>query len=323
MTQNAPGIHRYLDRVFAGVELTPEVQDLKEEVRADLLARVAELTAAGRSLESAVDTAIAEVGDLGEVVAEVAGSPELASQRPTSGAAHPAVRHQLDRQAGHPASWAAYQQVAALHRVRPRAWFVVGVVVLAAMLATAVTLVVLAALDVVTMSTGAAVLKAVAGALVGGGIVTTSLLQETTTHYPMPLGRAGAWGGAAAAGVLALGLGTLFAGDTARIGLLEAAILLAVACVAALVGLGVSQTNRTKAWVRTAPAQPLDRFSQDPAAAARFGIYAAVLWLLALVAVVVVGFTAGWLWSWTPLFAAIVLHLVLVARMDFPARAHG
>ena len=36
-------IHRLLDEAFAGVEMTPDAQDLKEEVRANLLERVAEL----------------------------------------------------------------------------------------------------------------------------------------------------------------------------------------------------------------------------------------------------------------------------------------
>ncbi len=40
-------VHRLLDDAFAGVELTPEVQDLKEEIRANLEARAAELEAGG------------------------------------------------------------------------------------------------------------------------------------------------------------------------------------------------------------------------------------------------------------------------------------
>ena len=309
MTPDAASVHRYLDQAFTGVGLTPQVQDLKEEIRANLLARVDELIAAGRQPQDAVRTAIDEVGDLRELIAEAAGGPDGSPRRGPEGAAT--------------VGWVEWQQVAALHRVRPRTRFVVGVVVLGAMLATALTLVVLAALGVVSMSTGAAVLKAAAGALLVGALVTVSLRQETTTHYPMPLGRAVAWGAAGGAGALALELGTLFAGDTAHVGLLEAAILLAVASVAGLVGLGVSQTNRTKAWARSASARPEDRFSRDPAAAARFGLYAAVLWLLATVAVVVVGLTAGWLWSWTPPFAAILLTLVLLARMDFPAHARN
>ena len=42
-------IHRLLDEAFAGIEMTPEVQDLKEEMRANLVARIDELEAAGLS----------------------------------------------------------------------------------------------------------------------------------------------------------------------------------------------------------------------------------------------------------------------------------
>ena len=34
-------IHRLLDEAFAGIEMTPDAQDLKEEVRANLVARTA------------------------------------------------------------------------------------------------------------------------------------------------------------------------------------------------------------------------------------------------------------------------------------------
>lgn len=297
-----PSVHRALDRAFEGVALTPEVQDLKEEIRANLVARVAELQAAGRSPDEAVRAAVDEVGDLRAVVAEVAADA----------LAPGTVASTAD-------AWAAHQRLTALHRVRPRPAFVVAAVVLSAALAVALALVVLVALDVTHVARWDAIAKGVAAALLAGGVVVLALRQETTTHYPMPTGRAVGWGAAAAAGTLAVALGTLFAGDTSQVGLFEAALGLAVASVAALVTLGVTQTNRTKGWVRDAAGQPPDRFSRDPAAAARFGLYSGVLWLAAFAAVVVVGLTAGWLWSWTPLLAAFLLEMVLLARMLFPA----
>jgi hypothetical protein len=42
-------IHRLLDEAFAGIEMTPDAQDLKEEVRANLVARSAELEASGKT----------------------------------------------------------------------------------------------------------------------------------------------------------------------------------------------------------------------------------------------------------------------------------
>ena len=57
-------IHRLLDEAFAGVDMTPDAQDLKEEVRANLVARTAELEAAGKSSSDAARDAIAELGDV-------------------------------------------------------------------------------------------------------------------------------------------------------------------------------------------------------------------------------------------------------------------
>ncbi len=288
-------LHKILDQAFEGVEPTPEVQDLKEEIRANLLARVAELEAQGRSADDAVRVAIDEVGDLRAVVAD------LATIAPPRGAG----------------AWAEHERLASLHRVPPRPAVVVGLVLLCAALAIAITLIVLGAAGVVGMSASSLALKGLAAALLAGAIVVIALRQETTARYPMPPARATAWGAAATAGSLAAALGAAFAIDTSRLGLLEAAIGLAVAAIAGLVTLGVTQTNRAKEWVRDASKQSQDRFTQDPAAAARFGIYSGALWLAALTALVVVGFTAGWLWSWTPLVAALLVEMVLLARMLF------
>ena len=69
-------IHRLLDEAFAGVEMTPDAQDLKEEVRANLVARVDELEASGRSSSDAARQAIAELGDVRELL-------DGAGRRPT------------------------------------------------------------------------------------------------------------------------------------------------------------------------------------------------------------------------------------------------
>ena len=82
-------------------------------------------------------------------------------------------------------------------------------------------------------------------------------------------GRAVAWGASSAAATLALGLAGIFAADTGRPWPLVAGALFAAAAIAGLVTLGVTQTNRTKGWVRNVAEWSPDRFSQDPAAAAR------------------------------------------------------
>lgn len=54
-------VHRLLDEAFAGLPATPDVQDLKEEIRANLLDRVGELTADGVAPDDAARRAFAWV----------------------------------------------------------------------------------------------------------------------------------------------------------------------------------------------------------------------------------------------------------------------
>ncbi|MCV2393595.1 permease prefix domain 1-containing protein [Actinotalea sp. M2MS4P-6] len=296
-----PSVHRILDQAFAGIELTPELQDLKEEMRTNLLARVAELESLGRSPDDAARVAAEEIGDLRAVVVDAA-----------DGATEPPA-----------GSWAAQARLASMHKVRPRPAAVAALVVLSSALTATVTLIALGATGAVVMSTVSATLVGLAGALLTCAIVVVALRQETTAHYPVPPARAVGWGAAAAAGVLAVALGATYAGDRTQDGLLAATVGLAVVSIAGLVTLGVTQTNRTKGWVRDAAVQSQDRFSRDPAAAARFGIYSGVVWLAALAAAVAIGLGLGWLWSWTPLVVAVLVEMVLLARMQFPSETRG
>ncbi len=68
-------IHRLLDEAFAGVEMTPDAQDLKEEIRANLLARAEELEASGTAPADAARRAVAELGDVRELLGEAVPTP--------------------------------------------------------------------------------------------------------------------------------------------------------------------------------------------------------------------------------------------------------
>ena len=72
-------IHRLLDEAFAGVEMTPDAQDLKEEIRANLVARVDELEFSGRSSSDAAREAIAELGDVRDLL-DGTGDPSDSSR---------------------------------------------------------------------------------------------------------------------------------------------------------------------------------------------------------------------------------------------------
>ena len=313
MTANLT-IHRLLDEAFAGAPSTRALQDLKEELRANLVARVEELENAGTAPAEAARRAFAEVGDfdafLDEAVSDLADDESPADQ------------------------WARY-------RVRPRPAFViratvfpiVGALALAASIA-------LAAIAPQSPAPGAVspllhVLLMGLFAFCIGFVTADALQQETASNYPMSRGRAIGMGA---------GLGLLLAGAGAValcwaqpfplwLWLVIGAAGIIVG-IAVLAGLGAGMTNRHKPWVREAeqawargdesavPRHHGDRFVRDPSAAARFGIYTAVLWILAVTAGVIIGIFIGWWWAVLPLVGAVTGMLLLVTQMLFkPERA--
>jgi MFS family permease len=300
-TAGTVNIHRALDEAFAAAPAGPDAQDLKEEVRASLLARVADLEAGGVPAGEAARAALAELGDLREVVATVAP---------------------VRRDAGDVGSTAdAGQALHAAHRVRPAPAFVLRATAAGVVLAGCAALLVMLAAGLLVWPAAAGAGVALLAAVVTLALVTDALRQETTSSYPLPATRAAAFGGASAATAAALGLGALLAADPGnRAGAVVAGVLLVVG-VAAFVVLGVTQTNRHKPWTlelgrQTAAA---NRFDQDPAAAARFGIYSAALGLVAIIGFVVLTFTVGLAWSWLALAVVVPVYFLMLARMLFPA----
>lgn len=157
-----------------------------------------------------------------------------------------------------------------------------------------------------------------------GWIVGASLARETATSYGMPRRRAVAYGCASALLLMGLVAGAegylLFAspGLGFRLGL-----PLLVAGGAWLAYLLATQTNRHKPWVleqARVHAEAGNRFEEDPAAAARFGIYTAAVWVVAFVVFLVLGVAVGWAWSWLALVGGFVVMMLMLATMLFGAR---
>ena len=307
-------IHRLLDEAFAGVEMTPDAQDLKEEIRANLMARVAELESEGASSSDAAPRAIAELGAVRELLddgrgdgaEEDAAAPADATDARTGGAAH---RHTHD-----------YAFVAG-KRVRPKPGFVVRAVVLSLIAAAALLLFALGATAVLAIGLGGLVGL---GALVAAplGVVTgDALLQETTTNHPLPPRRAVGFGAATFGTLAALALGAAFAVHLGATWLVVLAALLLVASIAGFAWLGATQTNRHKAWTRQLHAQmPPNRFEQEPDTAARFGIYVAAIWLVTFAVIAVLVFTVGWWWAPLAFLGGLAIMMLVLARMMFGVR---
>lgn len=285
-----PNIHRLLDEAFTGITMTAEAQDLKEEMRANLMARIAELQAAGVPAAEAARRAIAELGDIRSLIDEVTGAP------------------------GRRVPDAPWQQ----HRVSPKPAYAARTILfsligLAALGLMVVDLVPAAGVTIDVVAVGAAV---AALAFAGAAIVADALRQETTANFPLPRKRSLAYGLSTLAGLAGLGIGAQYLRANA-LALLGIGTVLVVVSIAAFIYLGVTQTNRHKPWVvrLETEAAAADLFIRDPATAARFGLYTVAIWVVAVAAFEVLGFTVGWAWSWLALVAGFAMMMLVLGRM--------
>jgi hypothetical protein len=203
-------------------------------------------------------------------------------------------------------------------RVRPRPAYVLRTVILSAVGATGLAVLALAATAGGVALAGEAV-AALVVAVAGGAITADALRQETTSNHPMPTGRAIGYGVGVLLVLAGLGCGWLYLRGADLAWVFAGAVPL-VAGVAILSYLGATQTNRHKQWVmRMAESQAEvgNRFTEDPSAAARFGIYTLVIWLIAIAVFVLLTLTVGWLWSWLAIVGGVVVMMITVARMLF------
>nr|WP_296063748.1 permease prefix domain 1-containing protein [uncultured Actinoplanes sp.] len=276
-------VHRLLDRAFAGVAMTPERQEFKDEVRANLVARIAELEAGGTPADRAARLAVEELGDLRAII-------ESAEQV------------------------TPWQQ----RRVRPRPGFVLRTVLFSAIGAGGLATLALAA-TIAGVPVGGEVAAVLGLAVAAGAITADALRQETTSNHPMPTGRAFAYGAGALLAVAGLGGVWLFVrGD--GLGWLIGGAVPVLLAIGLLSYLGATQTNRHKQWLvqmAQTHAAAGDAFTADPAAAARFGLYTIVNWLVTITVFIVLTLTVGWVWSWIAVVGGVVVTMLMIARMLF------
>lgn len=284
-------IHRYLDEAFAGIESSAETQDLKEEIRGNVSARAEELEAGGMTADAAARAAMDEVGPIRDLIDAVAPP----TSRSTS-----------------------VVEVMARNRIRPNPAFVVRTVVLALLLASSVIVAALAAFAGVPGAFG--LVAAVVAALTVGTLVADALRQETSQNYRLPTRRALLFGLAAFTALLGVALAAQFA--WAGVWVLVVGGIFAAAALVAFISLGVTQTNRKKAWALELHRRYMgnDRFSEDPASAARFGIYTVVIWLVTALVFFVLSATIGYAWSWVAGLGGMIVFFLTLAKMLFPAK---
>jgi hypothetical protein len=294
-------IHRYLDEAFADIPRTPETADLKEEIRGNLQSRVTELEASGTKPDAAAAKAIKELGNIHELVDSMGD----------------------DKPSGRPVDAAV--KLIALNKVKTDPGYVVRTVIFSLVLGVVITGIILTAIfgagHTATLPIGTVWLAVGLCAVVLGLIVVDGLRRETSQHYRMPLRRALGYAGAALLGIAGLDGIALFIGGQSSSLLFSVALTATLLSLIAFIWLGVTQTNRLKPWVKelnqTYAIQ--DRFSQDPAAAARFGIYTVVMWIAGFGVFALLSIVVGFTWSWLALLATLLVFFLVLARMLFGA----
>lgn len=294
-------IHRLLDEAFAGVDMTPDAQDLKEEIRANLVARVDELEASGVAPADAAARAIAELGDVHELLGESPASSPSGAPAPDAG-----------RRGGFDTAYLTAQ------RVRPNPAFVVRTVLLSVVAGGAAVLFVLALLGLITAGLAGALALGVVFSAALGFLTGDALRQETTANHPLPTARAVGFGAATFGILTAVVFGAAFAANLDLVWLVVVAALLLVASIALFAWLGATQTNRHKAWTRRMHENmPPNRFEEHPEVAARFGIYTAVIWVVTFVVIAILVFTVGWWWAPVAFVGGFAVMMLVLARMMF------
>ena len=300
-----------LDEAFRRLPVDDDLLDLKDELRASLIARVQELEAGGAGPTAAVTAAFAELGDIEALAADVVGDG-VGSTTTSNGAAGATATPLTPGQRAF--------ELMRRHRVRPKPAFVVRTVILAIIAAAGLALTTLAAFGILGWPLWASVFLAVVLlAIPAGVLVADGSHQETTSSFPVPGRRAVAYGAASFLAVAGLAMGALFVRELARTWLVVVGASLVVVAIAWFSYLGATQTNRKKPWTRALHDQyaGTDRFSRDEAAAARFGMYSAVIMIVAITVFIVLSFTVGFAWSWLALVGGFVVFFLVLARMLF------
>ena len=135
----------------------------------------------------------------------------------------------------------------------------------------------------------------------------------------MPRKRAGLYGLAVGAILAGAAFVTWFGFETDQLWAGILGVVVIVLGVLLATYLGVTQTNRHKPWTKAAAAnyQFHNKWEDNPQDAARYGMYSGALWLLAIGAFVALSLTVGFAWSWIAFLVAILVQMIMTARMLF------
>lgn len=281
-------IKKYVDGLFTDIYETKQLQELKEEINANLLEKVTDLVDGGNSAEVAFQKAVSSLGDMRELI----GNLKKASGEKGNNDQYRTFP--LDR-----------KQV--IGYVCASAIFLFGVMVGG--------VIYLKQRELVT-----ALLYFVPFLLVAVPVFSYfGLVQETRHHYGMKHQRALSY--SLAGEVLLLGIvaaGMMYFQRQELLMIIIASMPFVIIAVIAFLYLGLTEKKRRKmgpVWEK----QWLEYYRNPQVWAVR-GAISGALWIFAIAAFFLVAFSWGWRYSWIALVVAAGLEVLMDAFFTAPKK---
>ena len=301
---------QFVDSLFKGYEETPALADFKEELLGNLNAKIEAFVKKGMETEAAFVKASAELGDVSAL------ADELSLKRRTEvfNEAYMGIRRYM------PAG-------------RVAGYVVFGVVALFGIITALIVLFGSKGVGLNKMIT----LSGIFGTLMpfltiaAAGFTFLGVTQETASMYPVRKLRA-IWY-AVAAFLIAFGIFTMpvvffgmkikhleklteWANIVPLISLFIPFILPGIGILAYLI---LTEKNRLKSWAKDFQDKTVEREMEiwnDPATAARFGMFSGAIWISATGLFFLLGFLIGFKFSWLIFFFATAFQLVIQGFMS-------
>jgi len=310
----------FIDSLFKGYEETPALADFKEELLANMNAKVESLVRKGMDMDAAFAKASAELGD----VSALANDLSLKKRKEVFEEVYLDIKTYMSAK-------------------RVAGYVIFGIVALFGITAGCIAPFAARKTELTAYVDFTAFFATIMPFLTAAvtGFTWLGVTQETASMYPMSKKR-GAWY-AAAAGLIAFGLftmpivffgikvaGSIIDGITGA-SILNAGSLVRIVPVISVIipfilpGAGIltflilTEKDRLKPWAKNFRDKAVERemtMWNDPAVATRFGLFSGAIWMFAIGIFVLLGFLIGFKFSWLVFIFATAFQLLVQGVMS-------
>jgi hypothetical protein len=318
----------FVDSLFEGYEQTAALADFKEELLANLNAKIENFVKKGMGEEEAFAKASAELGD----VSTLADDLSLKKRKEVFEEVYMDIRKYMSTG-------------------RVAAYVVFGVVAFLGIITALITFFATRSINFGTNLDMTGFFSVIMPFLTASvvGFTFLGVTQETSSMHPVSKKR-GAWY-ATAAGLIAFGLltmplmffgakfaGTLYEASSGKTLAMEAPFsfikieylesiipIISLMIPFVLPGIGIlvflvlTEKERLKPWAKEFHTKAVERemaMWQDPVTATRFGLFSGAIWIFAIGIFILLGFIIGFKFSWLVFIFAVAIQLLVQALMS-------